>query len=70
MTSAYASELTALQRDNFSFYHYEYAFEYAVNGGVERHGVLTYWMIDTLTSMATRDQPLTYKMLHDRINSS
>lgn len=47
----------------------EFAYEYAVNGGTERHGALTYWMIDTLTSMATRGQPLTYKLLHDRINA-
>jgi hypothetical protein len=47
----------------------EYAYEYAVNGGSERHGALTYWMIDTLTSVATSGQPLTYKLLHDRINA-
>lgn len=47
----------------------EYAYEYAVNGGVERHGALTYWMIDTLTSIATRGQPLSYKLLHDRVNA-
>lgn len=47
----------------------ELAYEYAVNGGTERHGALTYWMIDTLTSVATRGQPLTYKLLHDRINA-
>lgn len=47
----------------------EYAYEYAVNGGTERHGALTYWMIDTLTSMATCGQPLTYKLLHDRVNA-
>ena len=43
----------------------EYAFEYAVNGN-ERHGALTYWMIDTLTSSTTG---LTYKSLHDRVNA-
>ena len=43
----------------------EYAFEYAVNGS-ERHGALTYWMIDTLTSSTTG---LTYKSLHDRVNA-
>lgn len=47
----------------------EYAYEYAVNGGAERHGALTYWMIDTLTSAATNGQPLTYRLLHDRINA-
>lgn len=47
----------------------EFAYEYAVNGGLERHGALTYWMIDTLTSVATTGQPLTYKLLHDRINA-
>jgi Caspase domain len=47
----------------------EYAYEYAVNGGTERHGALTYWMIDTLTSVATSGQPLTYKLLHDRVNA-
>ena len=43
----------------------EYAFEYAVNGK-ERHGALTYWMIDTLTSTTSG---LTYKSLHDRVNA-
>ncbi|MEH2361530.1 caspase family protein [Nostoc sp.] len=47
----------------------EYAYEYAVNGGTERYGALTYWMIDTLTSIATSGQPLTYKLLHDRVNA-
>lgn len=47
----------------------EYAYEYAVNGGTERNGALTYWMIDTLTSVATSGQPLTYKLLHDRVNA-
>ena len=47
----------------------EYAYEYAVSGGTEKNGALTYWMIDTLTSVATSGQPLTYKLLHDRINA-
>ena len=47
----------------------EYAYEYAVNSGTERNGALTYWMIDTLTSIATSGQPLNYKLLHDRINA-
>ena len=47
----------------------EYAYEYAVNGGTERNGALTYWMVDTLTSVATSGQPLTYKLLHDRVNA-
>lgn len=47
----------------------EFAYEYAVNGGGERHGALTYWMIDTLTGAAANGQPLTYKLLHDRINA-
>jgi hypothetical protein len=47
----------------------EYAYEYAVNGGGERNGALTYWMIDTLTSAATSGQRLTYKLLHDRIQA-
>jgi hypothetical protein len=47
----------------------EFAYEYAVNGGRERHGALTYWMVDTLTSIATSGQPLTYKLLHDRVNA-
>jgi hypothetical protein len=55
--------LLAACRDN------EYAYEYAPNGGTERHGALTYWMIDTLTSIALSGQPLTYKLLHDRINA-
>ena len=46
----------------------EYAYEYPVNGS-DRHGALTYWMVDTLTSSATKGQPLTYKLLHDRINA-
>ncbi|MBE7385014.1 MAG: caspase family protein [Leptolyngbya sp. SIO1E4] len=47
----------------------EYAYEYAANGGTERYGALTYWMIDTLTSAANSRQPLTYKLLHDRVNA-
>ncbi|PSR16856.1 caspase [filamentous cyanobacterium CCP3] len=47
----------------------EFAYEYAVSGGQERHGALTYWMIDTLTAVATSGQPLTYKLLHDRLNA-
>jgi Caspase domain len=43
----------------------ESAYEYAVNGK-ERHGALTYWMIDTLTSSTSA---LTYKALHDRVNA-
>lgn len=43
----------------------EYAFEYAVSGK-ERHGALTYWMIDTLTSSPSG---LTYKTLHDRVSA-
>jgi len=43
----------------------EYAFEYAVNGK-ERHGALTYWMIDTLTTIPSE---LSYKSLHARINA-
>lgn len=55
--------LLAACRDN------EFAYEYAVNGGTQRNGALTYWMIDTLTSIAIKGQPLTYKLLHDRINA-
>lgn len=43
----------------------EYAYEYAVNGS-DRHGALTYWMVDTLKSGITG---LTYKSLHDRISA-
>ncbi|MEG4580024.1 caspase family protein [Microcoleus sp. MON1_C5] len=43
----------------------EYAYEYAVSGK-ERHGALTYWMIDTLTSSPSG---LTYKTLHDRVSA-
>ncbi|WP_445240205.1 hypothetical protein [Microcoleus vaginatus] len=34
--------------------------------GKERHGALTYWMIDTLTSSPSG---LTYKTLHDRVSA-
>ena len=44
----------------------EYAYEYNVNGK-DRHGALTYWMIDTLTSTTTSD--ITYKSLHDRVTA-
>ena len=47
----------------------EYAYEYPVNGGTEKNGALTYWMIDTLNGVATSGLPLTYKLLHDRINA-
>jgi Caspase domain len=43
----------------------EYAYEYAVSGK-ERHGALTYWTIDTLTSSPSG---LTYKTLHDRVSA-
>ena len=41
----------------------EYAYEYAVNGG-QRHGALTYWIMDTLTSSTS---VLTYKSLYNRV---
>lgn len=47
----------------------EYAYEYSANGGTEKNGALTYWMIDTLASAAASGQPLTYKLLHDRVNA-
>ena len=43
----------------------ESAYEYTVSGK-QRHGALTYWMIDTLTSSLSG---LTYKALHDRISA-
>ncbi|BBD52760.1 peptidase C14, caspase catalytic subunit p20 [Planktothrix agardhii NIES-204] len=43
----------------------EFAYEYAVSGK-ERHGALTYWLIDTLTSAPSG---LTYKTLHDRVSA-
>ncbi|NJO40766.1 MAG: caspase family protein [Cyanobacteria bacterium RU_5_0] len=45
----------------------EYAHEYPVNG--EQRGALTYWMMDTLNGIATSGLPLTYKLLHDRVNA-
>ncbi|MCU0550342.1 MAG: caspase family protein [Leptolyngbya sp. Prado105] len=47
----------------------EYAYEYVPSSGTERHGALTYWMIDTLASAAKSGQPLTYKLLHDRVTA-
>jgi hypothetical protein len=47
----------------------EYAYEYSVNGGTEKNGALTYWMINTLNGIATSGLPLTYKLLHDRVNA-
>lgn len=41
----------------------EFAFEYAVNG-TDRYGALTYWMINTLTTVPGT---LSYKTLHDRV---
>ncbi len=41
----------------------EFAYEYAVQGK-ERHGALTYWMIDTLQNSTTG---LTYQSLYNRI---
>ena len=41
----------------------EFAYEYSVNGK-ERHGALTYWMIDTLQNSTTE---LTYQSLYNRI---
>ncbi|MFN6470491.1 MAG: caspase family protein [Nostoc sp. SerVER01] len=43
----------------------EFAFEYNVDGN-NRHGALTYWMINTLTSGSPG---LTYRMLYERINA-
>jgi hypothetical protein len=43
----------------------EFAYEYAVNGQ-ERHGALTYWMIDTLMNQSSG---LTYRSLYNRINA-
>ncbi|MEG4076306.1 caspase family protein [Microcoleus sp. Pol14C2] len=43
----------------------EYAWEYAEEGK-ERHGALTYWMIDSLNTISGT---LTYKTLHDRISA-
>lgn len=41
----------------------EYAYEYGFHGK-ERHGALTYWLLDTLKQ---RTAQLTYKVLYDRI---
>ncbi len=41
----------------------EFAYEYSVNGK-ERHGALTYWMIDTLQNSTTE---LTYQSLYNRL---
>ncbi|MDX2099053.1 MAG: caspase family protein [Leptolyngbyaceae cyanobacterium bins.59] len=43
----------------------EFAYEYAVNGK-ERHGALTYWMIDTLSTIP---ETLTYKTLYERVRA-
>lgn len=43
----------------------EFAYEYAVNRQ-DRHGALTYWMIDTLNNTPTG---LTYRSLYNRINA-
>ena len=40
-----------------------------MNGGTEKNGALTYWMIDTLNGIASSGLPLTYKLLHDRVNA-
>ena len=47
----------------------EYAYEYAASGNSERHGALTYWLINTLNNAAIKGQPLSYRLLHDRINA-
>ena len=46
----------------------EYAYEYSVSG-TSKYGACTYWMIDTLSSIAASGLPLTYKLLHDRVNA-
>lgn len=43
----------------------EFAFEYAVTGK-ERHGALTYWMIDTLNILGNQ---ISYKTLHNRVSA-
>ena len=43
----------------------EYAFEHAIDGK-ERHGALTYWMIDTLRSLGTN---ISYQTLHNRVSA-
>lgn len=45
----------------------ELAREYSPHGNGERHGALTYWMIDTLTS--SRSSGLSFKSLHDRVSA-
>lgn len=47
----------------------EYAYEYSPSEKGQKHGALTYWMIDTLRRAAASGQPLTYKLLHDRVNA-
>jgi hypothetical protein len=48
----------------------ESAYEYPFSGDVEQpNGALTYWMMDTLNSVAINSRPLTYKLLHDRLNA-
>ncbi|HEY9661822.1 MAG TPA: caspase family protein, partial [Allocoleopsis sp.] len=47
----------------------EYAYEYSVNGGTEKNGALTYWLIDTLNGIATSGQPLTYNLLYNCVNA-
>ncbi|MFK8185279.1 MAG: caspase domain-containing protein [Phormidesmis sp.] len=44
----------------------EFAFEYAVSGE-QRHGALTYWMIDTLSNSSVPN--LDYRSLHERISA-
>lgn len=44
----------------------EFAYEYDVTGGGERHGALTYWMVDTLRNQS---MGLTYRSLYNRINA-
>jgi hypothetical protein len=42
----------------------EFAYEAAFNGGTERNGALTYWMLNTLNS---NPNGLTYQALYDRV---
>ena len=42
----------------------EYCYEYAVNGGTDRYGALSYWFIDTLFTLGTN---ITYQQLYNRI---
>lgn len=44
----------------------EFAFEYAVSGQ-ERHGALTYWIIDTLSNNSVPN--LDYRSLHERVSA-